>query len=680
MKISATSLVLILSSMSLGAQGLMSLPVTPTASASVSESQGVTPVAQTMAASAGAVSTTAQEPAVINEVVVSATKLKSSMAELGTNVSVVTQAQLKERNVHTAADAIEGISGVVDVSNPGTEGSPREIRMRSGGASSDQVLVMIDGQPINDIEMGSADLSTISVSNIDRIEVVKGPGSALWGANALGGLINIITNKVGDKPVSSITTSFGSYGEQEYIINACDKHDNHWYSFSAEKDLDGGWRANSHYDANNFNSNMGVDISPDDSLVARILYHQAYYGVPGENNTPFAKWDGNKELQSGYPNADENDTMSYAQIEYGRKFSQGMELSLRTYGNLVDRQYADPDSFEANDYNDSMTGLDVQLNTPVDFMLGWGLQSRSAVTKDLTVVPNKTQIEDTISSRALYLEQILHLGPTVTTLGGRFDYYDDFGTQFDPRLTVVYKPMDNVKLSGNVSRAFRAPTMDDMYSPFSSWPSFWGSPAGDTQGNPNLSPEIAWGYDAGVEVDWSELLTQRVTFYRSDITDLIQWEDISTDPTIQHFRPVNIGNVYNQGMEVDMTSHIGKIVEQSLGYTYLESQGRNNDSSNYQRLEYAPFNKVSYRFGLKPGLGLNALVKFDYTDKVEWVDSYGTKHFLPDASIFGARLGWSIAGSEIFFTADNIFNIKYEDEEFYPLPGTTYHGGVNLTF
>jgi outer membrane receptor for ferrienterochelin and colicin len=263
-------------------------------------------------------------------------------------------------------------------------------------------------------------------------------------------------------------------------------------------------------------------------------------------------------------------------------------------------------------------------------------------------------------------------------MGIRFDHNSQFGGQANPRLSVAYKPVSAFKVSGNVGRAFRAPTFEDLYSPSSSWPaSMWG-PAGDTKGNESLKPERAWGYDCGVEGSLGDSLVAQVTAFRSDVRDLIAWSEVDPDPNYEKWRPVNVGRVFNQGIEAGMNHKLIMGFEHGANYTYLESKGRQVGQAEYKTLMYSPRHRAGYRLDFACDFGLKAGVSANYTHRVRWDDSFGTVHQLPGYTVVDARISQRIGVAEAFFAVDNIFDRRYQSREYYPLPGRSYYGGASV--
>ena len=178
-----------------------------------------------------------------------------------TNITVISEEEIKNSDAKNVGEVLENKTGIVEVSKYGTLGSLSELRIRSGGSSSKQVLLMIDGRPVNDISGGSSNLSEIPTENIEKIEVLRGPSSALYGANALGGVVNIITKKATtQKPKTEIGLNYGSFNTQNYNFNFSAMPGKANIFLAGSKNLTDGFRDNSDYDSTNLSAKIGYDL------------------------------------------------------------------------------------------------------------------------------------------------------------------------------------------------------------------------------------------------------------------------------------------------------------------------------------------------------------------------------------------------------------------------------------
>jgi len=160
-----------------------------------------------------------QEEEVFNlgQIVVSATKTEHTLGDVPVEVSVITKEEIKDKNIKTVQDALKYLTGIKINKNCGSWGDKGKVEML--GLDSKHILILVDGQRILGGHAASVDLQQIPIEAVERIEVVKGPASALYGSDAIGGVINIITKSAPEKPSVSLSASFGKRGTQIYELS-----------------------------------------------------------------------------------------------------------------------------------------------------------------------------------------------------------------------------------------------------------------------------------------------------------------------------------------------------------------------------------------------------------------------------------------------------------------------------
>ncbi|MFC2091577.1 TonB-dependent receptor plug domain-containing protein [Elusimicrobiota bacterium] len=616
----------------------------------------------------------------IGVVVVTPTRYSTYISDLATNVDVITSNEMNENNVRTVGDALALIVGISDVSQRGTRGATRDIRIRGGGDSSKQVLVMIDNQPINDTGLGGADLEEIPVDFIDRIEVLRGPSSAIWGANALGGVVNIITKKPADETtVLTASIQEGDFNASKYNMQFQHNGKSLRTYISAANEDSEGWRENSEYNGNDFIIKAGKTIKNFGDIDAQIVYHQSEFGVPGKNTIAIDEYDGSLERIAQSPEAYINKSSKHGQFKLDNQLSETIALNTKFYGTVTDKTYANPEAF-TDDLSETMSyGVEVQGNTSFGLVAGTDVSLNKFTRKDQAFTPAVTDIDEEIANLAVFVQQALRYKDAAFIMGLRYDAHSVYEAQFNPKGTLIYKLIDNMKISANVGRAFRAPTFEDMYSPETSWPASMFGPAGDTKGNTDLLPETAWGYDIGVEHELKSILLSRITFFRSDIENLIEWSEVDPDPAYDKWRPSNVGDAYNQGIEIELDSKITRNISQSINYTYLESKGKGENDTEYRPLQYTPKNRINYRltYTAVSNIKLNAAI--NYTEEVQWEDNFGIEHKLDGYTIINTNISKKINIFEFIVGVNNVFDSKYQTRENYPLPGRVFKAGLKLS-
>jgi outer membrane receptor protein involved in Fe transport len=199
-------------------------------------------------------------------------------------------------------------------------------------------------------------------------------------------------------------------------------------------------------------------------------------------------------------------------------------------------------------------------------------------------------------------------------------------------------------------------------------------------GNTALLPEKAWGGDIGFESDYKNKLINRITLFGSIISDMIAWDEVDPDENYDKWRPSNIGNAYNLGIEAEIIHKISKYFTQKIDYTYLDSKGKTDISSTYKTLMYTPEHRINYRFNYKSCRGLGLTFTVSSTDRIRWEDGYGLIHILPRYTLLNAVINKEIKGFNVFLSINNILAEKYQSREDYPLPGRNSSGGIKIVF
>ncbi|MBN2407717.1 MAG: TonB-dependent receptor [Elusimicrobia bacterium] len=626
----------------------------------------------------------------LGAVIVTPARINQSPDELPTNVSVITRQEMDDAGMNTLADAVEQAAGVIETGQIGTYGSERRISLRNGG--SKQVLVMIDGRPVNELYRGDADLSEIPVDNIERVEIVKGPASALYGPNALGGVINVITVKPSAEGLAgSLYSSVGEYDFQNYRVNMGmkDRRTDSFFSFS--RNISGGWRDNSACDNRNFSIRVGYDLRGAGRVSLSGGYSSQELELPGkimyfsylEN-----KWVrySDSDRYSSTPDALIEDEKEYGVINYEKDIAREFTVRAKTYGNNCLEAHADPSYPLDTESEDQTSGVELQADVPFGITMGGDLHEDrfqySSAIDTAAAMDRKTY------SSSFFIQEMVRTDRLTAVLGCRFDHHSEYDGQTNPRLSVVYRAAERAKLSLNAGRAFRAPTFGDLYAKVS----------GMGEGNPDLEPEKAWGYDLGLEYRLFDPLTGAVTLFRNDLEDYISWAPSPTEADPFRWTPENIGEVYSQGVEVEIRHEICRGISQKANYTYTDSRGKITDDElntsklawgrkggeDYETLKYIPENRLNYSVSLKTDSGFGAHADTEYVDKRWTLDGWdfngSMEKELPVYAVTNAGISQKISDAEIFILVDNIFDTRYRARYEYPLPGRTVRGGVKLEF
>ncbi len=587
----------------------------------------------------------------LNEVVVTATKTEQDPKDVTQSVTVITADDIKKSGASTVAEAVERTAGV-EVNDYGPKGSLSDISIR--GSSYQQVLVLLDGRRLNSASAGGFNMSDLPVplEDIDRIEIVRGPSSALYGADAMGGVVNIITKKPAALS-TAVTGAAGSHGYESLVIGNSNRLDKAYYALSAGKEKYDGFRANSDLDQSTVNAKAGYEISPDSSLELTSDYIEKEIGVPGS-------------LQFPSPLARQWDRNSGTSLAYRTKFTKDMEFKLNAYQNREELIYKDPDPFFPQDsrHTGTTNGAEAQTNWLAN---SWNLMTIGVDARE-DHIESSDAGEHTASLAGVYFQDEISIGePLIVVLGGRYDSHSVYGDKFSPRASARYLVAGaGTIIRASAGEAFRAPTLNDLYWAFD----------GFEQGNPDLKPESSTEYEGGVEQPFGKGNSVKFTAFERKVKDLIQWESGPAPTYI--YSPVNIGKARITGYEAETKFTLLEQFIWALNYTYLNP--RDEDTGSY--IPNVPAEQLKSYVNLTLPTKTNLYVEGRYVrNYVQTASTNPSQHYtVADAKISQpVPLGRNVTG-EIFAGIKNMFNRQYEVVAGYPMPPAEVYGGMSLKF
>jgi outer membrane cobalamin receptor len=586
----------------------------------------------------------------LNEIVVTATKTEKELKDVTQSVTVVTAAELRNSGATNTAEALRTVTGVF-LTDQGTPGSLATLSIR--GSSYSQVLVLLDGVRMNSPRDAGADLSALPVAldDIERIEIVRGSSSALYGADAVGGVVNIITKKpVGT--VSRISGAAGSNGYDNLQLSTSLRKGAGYYSVSGSRETSDGYRLNSDLEQWIVNGRAGYDVSKDTSFDVTANYIGKENGAPGSLQFP-----------SLYARQLERDLVLGA--SFRTRLSKVLDLKVSGSRNedLLRYQDAFP-AFGPPPINSQHTSVSKAGEVQVNWLAGsWNIFS-------LGYEQRKDSLHSTDSGQhattndAWFLQDEMSLGDSlIVVVGGRKDKHSVYGDRFSPRTSARYL----VAGSGTIIRAsygksFRAPTFNDLY---------WNDPF--SVGNPNLKPESAKEYEAGIEQPFGPGNRIKLTGFRRKVTDLIIWNLL-----VFPIKPENIGKADIKGAEAEAAFRFSDTVGLGANYTYLKAIDDVTGDKIYNTLY--PKNQVKGHIDISLDADVHLFTEVRSVENYVPAGAPAWRYTVVDAKIaqkFGRR---SDAKGEIYFAMTNIFDRKYEVVQGYPMPPKEIRGGIMLPF
>ncbi|MGA2091467.1 MAG: TonB-dependent receptor [Endomicrobiales bacterium] len=601
-----------------------------------------------------------------DDLFLSLTKTSESLENTPTSVSVVTATQIKSSGARNLGEAVENVTGLSS-GLYGSLGANDNIMLR--GSSPEQVLILMDGMRLNDPSTGLVDLTTIPVDNIERIEIIRGGVSALYGTSAFGGIVNIITKKPAESgPAIGVNLSAGSFNTQQYGVNFGVKNNNLSGYFTAGKITTDGYRDNSAYANNNVFARLGYTdpVWGDFDLTGTQFSSNA--GVPGMG-IDLSRYNGTLEKEASTPDANQQDDNSSIRLQNTKKFDAGT-LKTTVYVNSIQTDYQDPGSLTNDSYQSTTAGSELQFTTL--FGLTAGAEWYDDLYQQIDKNTGATTVDVSRTTTAGYLQQQFTYNKLLLIPSIRLDDNSIFGSVVCPRITAIYHLTDCVKISANSGKAWAAPTFDELYWPMEN--DFFFGTNYITIGNPNLKPEEGITSDIGAEYHTPCTKTS-LTYYVTQSNNLINWSTtMNASGSIATTTPVNIGQSQQEGVEFEFSQKIFSGLSHKINYTYLWAE----DTLEHIQLPYRPQDTLNYELIYQMLTQTQAKVTVHYVGSQATGDPTITE--LPGFTTVNCRISQKFKQIELWVGVDDIFDIKYQTRLYYPLPGQTISAGLNWKF
>ncbi|PIP16033.1 MAG: hypothetical protein COX46_04495 [bacterium (Candidatus Ratteibacteria) CG23_combo_of_CG06-09_8_20_14_all_48_7] len=588
-----------------------------------------------------------EEVTALEEIVVTATRTPQSAEEVPVSVTVVTRSEIEDSKAQNVGEVLDTLPGV-QMRAYGSMGSQSSLSIR--GSSTEQILILLDGRPLNLGSLGSYDLSLIPIEMVERIEVLRGPASALYGANALGGVINIITRNIPKEPFFTSNLQYGSFNTTLLSFTGGRKDGRFGYILSGQYNYSDGDRENSGDEENHFFGKFTLDLNKNSSLAFSSGFDKQDVEVPGSVALPM-------------PLANQKTTEDRQDVFYGFAGERG-EFTGRLFFNHNKVHFQNPDPAWPTDstIKNRQTGLELQQNySPNEIHL---LTIGGDYLKD--EVKSESTGSHAPEREAIFIQDQITFKKATLVLGGRVDEHSVYGSEFSPRIAGRFNLSEDTILRSSLGKAYRAPTVNDLY-----WYEEWWPGAG-MFGNEDLKPEEGISYDLGVEHKFSKNLSATATFFRNDVEDLISW--VETIPWTR-YDVQNIGEARLQGVETELKWFITERLSFSVNHTYLKSE----DQDTGKKLTYRPENRVGSFLSYSRPSGFKAQLEGEYND-VSYADAANTRK-VDEYFLLSLILSKKVSPNlELFAKGENLFGEEYEILDGYPMPQTTITVGLNANF
>ncbi|NQU16894.1 MAG: TonB-dependent receptor [Candidatus Saganbacteria bacterium] len=573
------------------------------------------------------------------EIVVTASKLPQPKLMSPWDVQVIPKKDLEGKL--NLGEALRETAGV-DIKSSGYLGSVTTARLR--GSTSQQVLILLNGRRINSPLLGLIDLGDVLLGDVEKIEVVRAPLSALYGADAVGGAVNIITKRAGN----SFKLSYGGFNTQALNVSLANT--------SIGMIRSDGFRQNSMYTAQNISQDWNIDLDSLGELSLGVNYYNAHKGVPRVPNTaadPASAstpndWQKDQNLFSYLSLKNEQDILSSKISLSHNRFDE--QTHLYNFFTLA---------FEDEEYKAEQQVLELGqvLKLSETGSFSYGVEAR----KDWG---NARYIGDRrVNNYAVYGEAQVSAQPISFVIGGRMDKHTLFGYEGSPRVGLSLQPKEDLIIRASTGRAFKAPTLNDLY---------WNDTVWQMFGSTALKPEKSLTSELGIEKKFGEKSKLSVNYFNSSVSNLIMWDwDIVTNITTAK----NIGAVEVRGIEAEFNTQISSALGLFANYTYSHSEDTQDvTAANVGKLvPYSPETKYNLGLSVYDNIKLTAsYVGRRYADAGNTIE-------LPEYSLVGLWVGRKVYDYQLSLNVDNLFDYTYYEsvgyhptsyaQMRYPMPG-----------
>ncbi|QXA49052.1 catecholate siderophore receptor CirA [Enterobacter cancerogenus] len=557
--------------------------------------------------------------------VVTASATEQNLKDAPASISVITQEDLKRKPVQNLKDVLQDVPGV-QLTNEGDNRKGVSIR----GLDSSYTLILIDGKRVSSrnavFRHNDFDLNWVPVDAIERIEVVRGPMSSLYGSDALGGVVNIITKKIGQKWT-------GTLSADSTIQEHRDRGDTYNGQFYTSGPLvDGvlglkayGSLSKREKDDQQSSSTSSTGETPRIEGFTSRDANVEFAWTPTENHDFTAGYGFDRQDRDS-DSLDKNrlERQNYSLSHNGRWGVGNSEL--KVYGEKVDNK----NPGNANAITSESNAVDGKYVLPlgeINQLLTFGGEWRHDKLRDPVNLTGGSSSNTSASQYALFLEDEWRIfEPLALTTGIRMDDHETYGDHWSPRAYLVYNATDTVTVKGGWATAFKAPSLLQL-SP--DWITGSCRGACEIVGNPDLKPETSESFELGLyysgEEGWLEGVQASITTFQNDVDDRISISRTANVDQAQSypnyvglnadgepiFRYYNVNKARIRGVETELKFPVAEDWKVTLNYTY--NDGRDISNGGNKPLSELPFHTANGTVDWKATQDWSFYVQGNYT-------------------------------------------------------------------
>ncbi len=615
-----------------------------------------------------------EETQTVDEVTISATKTDKSVKAIGSQIYVIGAKRIEQTNGRNISEALMEIPGVFTEDTQHSEASV--VSFRGVGLHTyvtRGILVLVDGIPITEA-MGRTSFEGIDMQNAEKIEVMKGPVSALYGPNGLTGVINVIEKKPQDGIHGDFEGLIGSYGTYKVGGNINGGKNGFNYLVKANYYSSDGYRDHSAYESTHLGTKLSKDFKAAGKLKFTFDYSLSNSLLAGsiDSITFIENPTAADRLWAGY-----DKTLYRAYLDYVKTWSNNSALTVDIYtrgrydeGHYSDRAWGKYDvdlfggearytfGFDVAGQKNTIT-IGGKFDRETSYMEEYNRDEATGVIGDLD-----DQGTVTYDLSGFYIQDEFNINNKLfLTVGLRYDgisydWVDEFNEgdrntssstsvdAFSPKFGFAYNPMSNLTVFGNIGKGFNPPQYYQMF--------IGGYTA---EPNPDLKPEYLTNYEIGLRGNLINKINYQISYFLMDFTDQIETVPLPDNPYLEKYD--NIGDTRHQGVEVSVNAQIVDNLSAFISYSYLDARYTNSADEDLigQVLRKSPFNQYTLgaRYDFDFGLGISADYKF--------VGKYHMDNenmFMYDGySLLNAKVMYKWKDIKASFAVNNLLDEKY---------------------
>ena len=488
-----------------------------------------------------------------SEIVVTATRTRRLLEELPVTTEIITREEIDEKGAESLVDILEHRPGVTTATS-----STGENFVYLNGVDSKRILILVDNIPLSGKLNDRIPLNRIDSDIVDRVEIVKGPGSAIYGSRAMGGVINVITRDYSPDPSLGIRTRAGSNGLYSIGSRLSGSGAGLDYLLSVDYLEEGGYSTTEEIEIRDLHS-AGADLKLGTSSGAAGTFEvKAGYRSDGIDSESL--------FMGGFSSNESTvETMS-ASLFWNRDLGRRADADIAAYYNDTERIY------ESRMIGSPMpAGSDTTTDVLAGVRSDFSFQAHDMLNVDAGIDYSNNEYrndrlgeEKTRDKTGLFLQlESSPIEDLTLIAGGRYDWITDLDPYFSPRASAMYGVGGELKLRGSWGRGFRAPSFVELYSdfqiPIPGMPLF-------IAGNPDLEPEKSEGFSLGVEYMLGELMLAGVNLFQNRFEDMIV--DYRADAIT--FSYLNVEEATFRGIETQARLYLRDDLTMLAAYNYTD--------------------------------------------------------------------------------------------------------------